>query len=143
MWPTDFGFDISLSLSSELRGCVFLLVPWSLLLFVMSESDGGFFSDCNGSLFIDDDDLNPEEETVTLDSSGPALLNHSMPFIYFDDRSVSFFPGLSVITSQVGDLPFGTEDSKFCFWLQRHGRNIHTEGQLGRAFGNFHPGRAT
>ncbi len=59
----------------------------------MSESDDGFFSDSHGSssLFLDDEDLDPEEETVVLDGSSAELLNRSMPVIFFDNRFVLVF----------------------------------------------------
>ncbi len=64
----------------------------------MSGSEDNFFSDLDGcsGLFLYDEELNPEDETVVLDGS-TALLDYSMPLIHFDDRSVLFSSGLSKI----------------------------------------------
>ncbi len=73
--------------------CVQVLVV-SLTFDIGSMSDSDFFSNTESSsaLFVDDNELNPEDETVVLDGSA-GLLNRSMPVIWFDERSVCFLPG--------------------------------------------------
>ncbi len=84
----------------------------------MSEFGSNFFSELNDSpsLFLDEDELNPEEETAVLDGSA-ALLDRSMPLIHFDERLVLFFCGLSEIDS--GHCCGRAGDSKLLLWLQR------------------------
>ncbi len=64
---------ISLSLSGVLRSAVFVVV--TLSSFVMSSLEDTFFSDLDGSscLFLDDEELNPEDETVMVDGSAVLL----------------------------------------------------------------------